>query len=156
MTRRSVVFPAPFGPRTCRHSPVRSSNETPPSTRLSPRQNSIPVAERPEKLKGCKWKIRRPCRSRGLYQSGPAWNPEGGGGKAHLAFRGIALECRQRLNLLHPCDSLGGLHVNLRPHGIWVVQRRDLHIGNTRQIDRVVVEETGAAIRAEMAAAVFR
>src|SRR3981081_1818619 len=35
-TRRSVVFPAPFGPKTARHSPGASENVTPATAFLDP------------------------------------------------------------------------------------------------------------------------
>src|SRR5450759_1476551 len=35
-TRRSVVFPAPFGPKSARHSPGASENVTPATARLDP------------------------------------------------------------------------------------------------------------------------
>src|SRR2546423_2469789 len=35
-TRRSVVFPAPFGPKSARHSPGASENVTPSTARVGP------------------------------------------------------------------------------------------------------------------------
>src|SRR4051812_19749415 len=36
-TRSNVVFPAPFGPNTARHSPAASENETPATARRAPK-----------------------------------------------------------------------------------------------------------------------
>src|SRR6266566_7248816 len=42
-TRRSVVLPAPFGPKSARHSPGPSENVTPATARLGPNSRASSV-----------------------------------------------------------------------------------------------------------------
>src|ERR1700732_4429996 len=41
-TRRSVVFPAPFGPKTARQSPAATEKVTPATARLDPNSRTRP------------------------------------------------------------------------------------------------------------------
>lgn len=68
---------------------------------------------------------------------------------------GITRECGQLVRAFHPANAFRGLHLDHRRLRIRVVERRDLHVGNSRQVDRVAIEEPGPAIRAEMPATVF-
>lgn len=56
--------------------------------------------------------------------------------------------------MLHPGDAFRDLDVSRRRNRIGIIERGALHVSNARQHLLVRVEETGAAVRAEMTAAI--
>src|SRR3546814_735410 len=80
-------------------------------------------------------------------------------GAAHrlrpTALTRIAFETRHLVELFHPADALGRLNLHLRGDQVGVVERRGLDIDLAGENRLVRVEEPGAAVAAEMAAAML-